>query len=71
MVKNDSYLAEMKGLWKLEKAFMGGPYLSHTMLDEKNNRVVTVEGFVYAPSLDKRNYVRELEAIIQTFEVVD
>lgn len=71
MVKNGSYLAELRGLWKLEKAFMGGPYVSHTLLDEKNNRVVTVEGFVYAPSLNKRNYVRELEAIIQTFEVVD
>jgi hypothetical protein len=33
--------------------------------------VVTVDGFVYAPSLDKRNYVRELEAILQTFSVVD
>jgi hypothetical protein len=71
MSRNDQYLVEMRGLWKLENAFMGGPFLSHTVLDEKNNRVVTVEGFVYAPSLDKRNYVRELEAILQTFELVD
>jgi hypothetical protein len=71
MAKNGSYLLELRGLWKLENAFMGGPFLSHTVLDEKNNRVVTIEGFVYAPSLDKRGYVRELEAILQTFEVVD
>jgi hypothetical protein len=71
MAKNSTYMVEMRGLWKLENAFMGGPFISHTMLDEKNNRVITVEGFVYAPSLDKRNYVRELEAILQTLEVVD
>lgn len=69
--KKGSYLIELRGLWKTEKAFMGGPFISHTVLDEENNRVVTVEGFVFAPSLDKRNYVRELEAILQTFEVVN
>lgn len=71
MVKNGKYMVELRGLWRLEKAFMGGPFISHTVLDEKNNRIVTVEGFVYAPRLDKRNYVRELEAILQTFGVVD
>ncbi len=71
LAKNGSYLVELRGLWRLEKAFMGGPYISHTILDEKNNRVVTVGGFVYAPRLDKRNYVRELEAILYTFELVD
>ncbi len=71
MVQDSTYLVEIKGLWKVKNAFMGGPFISHTMLDEKNNRIVTVDGFVFAPSLDKRNYVRELEAILQTFQVVD
>ncbi len=69
--KNGEYMAELRGLWKLEKAFMGGPFISHTVLDEPRNRVVTVEGFVYAPSLDKRLYIRELEAILYTFDIVD
>jgi hypothetical protein len=69
--KNGEYMVEMRGLWKLEKAFMGGPFISHTILDEPRNRVVTVEGFVYAPSLDKRLYVREVEAILHTFGIVD
>jgi hypothetical protein len=69
--KNGEYMAEIRGLWRLEKAFMGGPFISHTILDEPRNRVVTVEGFVYAPSLDKRLYVRELEAILYTFDIVD
>jgi hypothetical protein len=70
-VKNGDYMAELRGLWRLEKAFMGGPFISHTILDEPRNRVVTVEGFVYAPRLDKRLYVREVEAILYTFDIVD
>jgi hypothetical protein len=69
--ENNRYIAELKGLWKLQNGFMGGPFVSHTMLDEKNNRVVTADGFVYAPGQNKRNYVRELEAILQTFKVVE
>jgi hypothetical protein len=70
-VKNGAYMAELRGLWRLEKAFMGGPFISHTILDEPRNRVVTVEGFVYAPSLDKRLYVREIEAMLYTFYIVN
>ena len=42
--KNGEYMAELRGLWRLEKAFMGGPFISHTVLDQPRNRVVTVEG---------------------------
>jgi hypothetical protein len=69
--KDDRYYIELRGLWKLEKAFMGGPYVSITTLDEKRNRVVTADGFVYAPSHDKRNYVREIEAIIHTLTITE
>ena len=70
-VKSGQYMAEIRGLWRTQKAFMGGPFISHTILDQKRNRVITAEGFVFAPSLDKRNYIRELEAILQTVEIID
>jgi hypothetical protein len=70
-VKDGQYMVELRGLWKTEKAFMGGPFISHTILDEKRNRIVTAEGFVFAPGLDKRNYIRELSAILQTVEIID
>ena len=69
--KAGEYMVEMRGLGRLEKAFMGGPFISHTVLDEQRNRIVTVEGFVYAPRLDKRLYLRELEAILYTFDIVN
>lgn len=69
--RDNQYWAEMRGLWRLEKGFMGGPFINMTTLDQTRNRVISIDAFVYAPSLDKRNYVRELEAILQTFRITD
>ncbi|MDO9153846.1 MAG: DUF4837 family protein [Paludibacter sp.] len=62
---NNGYCAEVRGLWKMMNgASMGGPFYSHTRLDEINQRVITIEGFVFAPGTKKRNHIRQLEAAI-------
>ncbi len=66
---NDKYCGVMRGLWRVEGDMMGGPFVSHTRLDEKNNRVVVAEGFVYAPETDKRNYIRRMEAALYTLRL--
>ena len=48
---------------------MGGPFVSHARLDEKNNRVVVVEGFVFAPETDKRNFIRRVESALYTLRL--
>ncbi len=45
---------------------MGGPFVSYTFTPPANSDIITVEGFVYAPRFDKRNYVRHLEAILSS-----
>lgn len=57
------------GKWEIKDAFMAGPFISYTVQDLPNNRLVVVEGFVYAPSVNKRDYMFELEAIIGTLKV--
>jgi hypothetical protein len=54
----------MHGLFGMHGAKMGGPFVSLSTVDEERGRLVTVEGFVYAPQFDKREYVRELEALL-------
>lgn len=62
---NNGYCAEVRGLWKIKNGgSMGGPFFSHTRLDEINQRVITIEGFVFAPGGKKANSMRQLEAII-------
>jgi hypothetical protein len=63
------YFKQISGLWKLENAFMGGSFVSLTTVDDERKRIITVEGFVYAPRKEKRNYLRQLEGILYTLEV--
>lgn len=65
------YTAELRGLWKVEGDFMGGPFVSVSQLDEKTNRIYTIDGYVYAPRYNKRKYIRQLEAILYSLKFVD
>ncbi len=53
----------IRGLWRTEGDFMGGPFLSATFSD-RPDRMITIEGFVYAPRFEKRDYMKRVEAII-------
>jgi len=63
---NGIYSLEAKGLWKLEGDFMGGPFINYTLFDEENGRIITLEGFVYAPQIEKRNLMFELECVLRS-----
>lgn len=62
---------EMRGLWTLKNGFMGGPFVNLVTKDELNDRFVMVDGFVYAPNDEKRELLRQLEAIIYTVSFPD
>jgi len=63
-------IVETRGLWELEGGFMGGPFISHSVFDDKRDRVVTVEGYVYYPNEKKRTKIKQLEAIIYSLEII-
>jgi len=62
----DRNYAMLKGLWTLENGFMGGPFVTLVTKDEVNGRFVMLDGFVYAPNDDKRELLRQVEAILFT-----
>ena len=66
---NKNYAVEMRGLWRLENDFMGGPYILLAELDASNQRVVVVFGYVFAPSKDKRNLLQQVEAMIYSLKM--
>ena len=69
MTINNMYTVEYRGLWNMQNDFMGGPFVHYTILNEKSNRIIHADGFVYAPKFSKREYVRELEAILHSLNV--
>lgn len=60
---------ETKGTWNLRNDFMSGPFINYAIVDEKNNRILVLEGFCYAPFKGKRDFMLELEAIIKTLKL--
>ncbi len=64
------FAAKMRGLWKMEGDFMGGPWTSMSWVDSERGQLVTVDGYVYAPYFGKREYLREVEAMVRSFAPV-
>lgn len=60
---------KVKGKWEVYNDFMAGPFVSYTIEDSKNKRLVVVEGFSYAPLVKKRDFMFELEAIIRSISI--
>ena len=60
---------EARGKWEVQGMYMAGPFLSYSVIDKPNNRVVVVEGLTYAPSANKRDYMFEIEAILKTLQI--
>jgi hypothetical protein len=65
---NNQYAKEVRGLWRMENNFMGGPFYLLVCLDEENNRLIHIESYVFAPHFDKREYLREVEAVARSIK---
>jgi hypothetical protein len=55
-----------RGTWEMEGDAMGGPFVSHTLIDKSGKPTVTALAFVYAPEMKKRNLMRQVEASLYT-----
>lgn len=63
------YAQVARGLWRVKGDRMGGPFVSHSRVDEVNGRVVVVEAFIYAPESLKRDLMRRMEAALYTLQL--
>lgn len=60
-----------KGTWDVPGAWMAGPFVNYAVRDEKNNRYLIMEGFVFKPnSPTKRNNIFELQAIFRSAKII-
>ena len=62
------YAVLVRGLWRTNNYGAGGPFVSYFVVDDKQGRLYYLEGFIRAPGIKKRNFLREVEAIILSFE---
>jgi hypothetical protein len=59
---------ESMGIWQMVGNFMGGPYVNFTYYDPATERLFMVEYWQFAPSVTKRRFVRQFQAMGRTFE---
>ena len=60
-----------KGTWEVANDFMAGPFVNYMIQDTLKNRILVLEGFVFAPTASKRDYMFELNTIINILKQVD
>ena len=65
---NGRNFTQTRGLWEVQNDYMGGPFVSHTFYSRDGSRIITAEAFVYAPKYDKRQYLRQVESILYSWE---
>lgn len=63
---NEDYTVELRGKWRVENDFMAGPFTSYTFCNPGKNTLITIEGYVYYPNKEKRNFMRQLQAICRS-----
>ncbi len=64
---NGQYAVKNRSLWKISDSSGGGPYVSYAILDESKQTVYYIEGYVYSPGTGKKNFIRQVDAILATF----
>ena len=65
---NGRDFAQIKGLWEVENDYMGGPFVTHVFYSKDGSHMIAMEGFVYAPKYDKRQYMRQVESVLYSYE---
>lgn len=59
---------ETRGLWEVEKDFMGGPFVNYTFVDKNSNMVLALDGYVYAPNANKTALLKQVQSILLSFK---
>lgn len=66
---NGKDVIESRGLWKMTKDFLGGPFLNYYVKDEVNNQTLVLDAFVMAPTGKKRQLMRQMEVLMNSIEI--
>ena len=61
---DSNVVLEIKSQWKMQNAFMGGPFVSKFLLDSASQSITVVEAFLFNPGKNKRDHMQQLQLIV-------
>ncbi|MBY5956566.1 DUF4837 family protein [Membranicola marinus] len=62
---NGQYAVKADGIWEIVGDFLGGSFVSYLLLDEEQQEVVFIDGFVYSPEKKKKLSMVYLDYILR------
>ncbi len=65
---NGMFAVQANSLWTMEKEFLGGPFVNFTMVDPNTNNLLMLDGWVLFPNKGKRDFMRQIEALIRSID---
>lgn len=65
------YAVETRGMWNVVGDFMGGPFVSYSIVDPTSSKIVTAEGWIYYPNKEKRDLLRQQESILYSLKFAE
>ena len=60
--------AQVRGWWEVENDYMAGPFVSQSFYSRDGKRIIVAEAFLYAPKYDKRQYLRQVESLLYSWD---
>jgi hypothetical protein len=66
IIHENTLAVEIRGLWRMEGYFMGGPFYALSFFHSASGMQYMVEGYAYAPQFDKAPLIREIEAMAKS-----
>lgn len=61
-------LMQTRGMWEVKNDYMGGPFVSHSFYSPDGKEIIVAEAWVYAPRYNKRQYLRQVEALLYSWQ---
>jgi hypothetical protein len=62
---------EIRGNWRFSDKSGGGPFVNYTLYDERSRRIYTVDGSIFAPRVEKKKLILQVDAILHTFRTAN
>ena len=63
---SDNYTKEWRGIWEMENDFMGGPFISYAIVNEKEAKLLSIDAFVFSPGVRKRDVMQQIDRVAKT-----
>ena len=67
---NGNYAVRTIGYWRAIGGFQGGPFINYVVVDEKNGRLVFIDGSVAAKGQPKKKHIIRIKAILSTLQLL-